>query len=252
MKPILFEWHTFLIYSYPLFLGLSWGLGFQLVKYLWEKMPSLRARGISDFYILISGIFIFSWIGSKVFFLFFSDPQWRHLQSTSFWLGGGFVFYGGLIGGLLFLWLFCKIKKIPSIQVLALMAPALCFAHAIGRIGCLLAGCCYGKETTLPWGLWIHDGHRHPVPLYETILLGVLGVVLMNMILKKKDDFNIVTTYLMGYGVLRFILEYLRGDQIRGVGQWGTTSQLISILAIVGAVALWIYARPTRRKGIRT
>ena len=143
MLPILYQSHDLILYSYPLLMGLGWGIAYQIYFALLEpSYPKIKAQ------ILFWGIFVSAWIGSKVlFYLTTENLNQSLLMEASFWTGGGFVFYGGLISALIFVGLY-KLLKFPiSQQTLWSMLPALTIGHAIGRIGCLLAGCCFGKET---------------------------------------------------------------------------------------------------------
>ena len=173
--------------------------------------------------------------GIKIFFLFLSQDQKiePYLTSLNFWIGGGFVFYGGLFLGLFYIFCYTALlKKIPF-ERLHLLLPALIWGHAIGRIGCFMAGCCYGSICTLPWKVFLNGHYRHPVPLYEAAWLACLGLV-VSILLKKKASFaKTVSTYLIGYAGGRFVLEFFRGDSIRGVFLNLSSSQFISLMIIV-------------------
>jgi len=205
-------------------MGLGWGIAYQLFFAKADIPPKYG-------HLLFWGIFIFSWIGSKLFFYFTTVAvnQENILAQASFWTGGGFVFYGGLIFSLLFLGLY-KLCKLPfTTQTLWAMLSALTIGHAVGRIGCLLAGCCYGGKTELWWGIELHGAHRHPTQALES--LGLL--ILFFFLLKARVSSKSLAIYCLGYGALRFVLEILRGDEIRGM--WGvlTPSQWISLALIL-------------------
>lgn len=229
MLPILYQNHDLILYSYPLLMGLGWGVAYQV---FFSKADIPKKYGL----ILFWGIFVSAWIGSKLFFYLTSatSSEFMLLSEVSFWTGGGFVFYGGLIFVLLYLALY-KLLKFPlSLQTLWSMLPALTFGHAIGRIGCLLAGCCYGAITDWWWGIDLHGSHRHPTQILEAAGLFILSFGL----LKMKAGPRSFAFYFVGYGVLRFFVELLRGDGIRG--QWGpmTPSQWVSIGLIVLGLGL--------------
>lgn len=224
MLPILYQNHDVILYSYPLLMGLGWGVGYQL---FFAKADI--AQKYAQF--LFWGIFLSAWIGSKLFFYFTSNSSGTDdiLSQASFWTGGGFVFYGGLIFALLFIAAY-KLFKFPLTEnTLWAMLPALTFGHAIGRIGCLLAGCCFGKETHLWWGIELHGAHRHPTQALEALGLFVIAF----FVLKSGPSLKTLAKYFLGYGALRFGIEFLRGDAIRGL--WGpfTPSQWISLGLIV-------------------
>ncbi len=214
-------------------MGLSWGLAFRLSQNYLDRL------GISDqgFMGLFWGIFLSSWIGSKVFFLIYSSGGEfvQHSQSLSFWLGGGFVFYGGFIFGILYLIFYCLILKKFNLKNSYILIAPLSFGHALGRLGCFLAGCCFGVKSDLPWAVHLHDHLRHPVQLYEALILVLLGIVIARNTLNKKwSPQKIFIFYVASYSILRFLLEFLRGDIIRGIHFMGlSTSQIISLIIFI-------------------
>ena len=228
MLPILFDSSFFTLYSYPLFMGLAWGIAYFLTQILFEKYKV----DSSALFKLYTGIFIFSWIGAKFFFLLFSSQKnfYNYIYADYFWLGGGFVFYGGLIFGIIFYLIYSlKFKKF-DFQKSFLLIPGLAFGHATGRIGCLLTGCCFGTLCRLPWAIRTSTEFRHPVQFYEAISLFTIGILALDWIKKKKTNKNIILNYILIYSVVRFCIEFFRGDEVRGV-YWSllSSSQLISL-----------------------
>lgn len=232
MLPILFQSNNLILYSYPLFMGLAWGIGYQIYFSLIPvEWPRLKAQ------IYFWGIFIMAWLGAKVLF-YLTYPKEKSvelLSSVSFWTGGGFVFYGGFLGAMLFLFVMKSIDKRFSLKELWPMLPALVIGHGIGRIGCFLAGCCFGAETDWWWGIYLHDHYRHPTQLLEAAGLLLMGGYFLKA---KTSKANMLTTYLIGYGILRLVIEDLRGDLVRG--EWGflTPSQWISGLLILAGCSI--------------
>jgi phosphatidylglycerol:prolipoprotein diacylglycerol transferase len=239
MFPILYQNHDLIIYSYPLLMGLGWGVGYQI---FFHKALIDRKWG----QILFWSIFFFAWIGSKLFFLLNSHPDHKNLiQEWSFWTGGGFVFYGGIISVLALL-TFWKTLKLPlNLQTIWALLLALIFGHGIGRLGCLLAGCCYGSPTDWWWAIDLHGDHRHPTQLIEA--LGLLGFG--SFLWKKQPTVILIAFYFVFYGVMRFMTEMLRGDEIRGV--WGplTPSQWISLLFISIGILTTKFSYPLKPRG---
>jgi phosphatidylglycerol---prolipoprotein diacylglyceryl transferase len=229
MLPILYQSPELILYSYPLLMGLGWGVAYQI---FFSELDSSVSRLKGQF--LFWGIFLSAWIGSKLFF-YITYPKYLSLSEISFWTGGGFVFYGGFILGLLFLIGFRAIDKSFSLKTLWPVLPALAIGHGIGRIGCLLAGCCFGKPTDLFWGIFLHDHYRHPTQLIEAIGLLGMGVFLLK---SKRDKRSLISFYLISYGILRLLIESLRGDIVRGL--WGslTPSQWISLALILSGTCL--------------
>lgn len=234
MLPILYQGHDLVIYSYPLLMGIGWGVAYHFFFGLIPQQTTwIKAQ------LLFWGIFASAWLGSKILFYLTlpKDMGLISLNEVSFWTGGGFVFYGGLLGGLLYL-LFYRWKFGLSAELLWPILPALTFGHAVGRIGCLLAGCCYGAPTNWVWGIYLHNIHRHPTQIIEVLGLVILGLYLLY---SKKKKLILLSQYFISYGILRFFVETLRGDDIRG--EWGTftPSQWISIGLIL--LGIWTQSR---------
>jgi phosphatidylglycerol:prolipoprotein diacylglycerol transferase len=234
MLPILFQSNGIVFYSYPLLMGLGWGIAYQV---LFELLPSSFTKTRAQ--ILFWGLFAFSWLGAKLFFLYTIPEQLSSslLQESSFWLGGGFVFYGGFLGGIIYLAILKGLRFPIDREILWALVPALTLGHATGRFGCFLAGCCYGKETDLIWGIHLHGANRHPTQLLEFFLLLVLGIFLLK---SKRPKKTLISVYLLSYGFIRLFIESLRGDVIRGM--WGplTPSQWISLGLIFAGALIFI------------
>lgn len=224
-----FKIYNLTIYSYPLLMGVAWAIAYHLVNFLNIRFE-IKFEKLKIFF---WGCFLSSWLGAKLFFILTSQglADYSYINSANFWLGGGFVFYGGLIFAFIFYYLFNRMYP-QHIDKYYIFIPALGLGHAIGRLGCLLAGCCYGIETDHGFSIHLHGANRVPIQLYES-----LGLLLITFfILKKlKSEFNIIALYLLLYSVLRFVLEFYRGDGIRGVWIVGlSTSQIISMVIVAG------------------
>lgn len=234
MLPILYQSPELILYSYPLLMGIGWGIAYQVFFSL-ITLSRLKAQ------LLFWGIFLSAWIGAKLFFILTSSGDTGLMMNSNFWMGGGFVFYGGLIAGFLFVSLFKWLDKSFTVKDLWPVLPALTLGHAIGRIGCFLAGCCYGKPTESFWGVFMHGHHRHPTQLIEAFGLFIIGLILLK---SKRSKIDLLSFYLIGYGVLRYGVELLRDDVIRGI--WGafTPSQWISILLIIAGILVKTQVNP--------
>jgi len=232
MWPILFEWNGSLVYSYPFFIGLSWGLGFRLAE---AQLP----RELPQRYFMwwMVGLFLFSWVGAKLLFIFTQD-RWSMSElasASNFWLGGGFVFLGGLLGGGCFTLLASRTWSFLSLERMQFVIAPLLWGHALGRVGCFLAGCCFGKESDVPWAITMHGHARHPTQLYEALALAVLAYLVQRRCFKSYQTQG----YLISYGIVRWIIENFRGDELRGA--WGaqSTSQWIA-LGMITAGSAWL------------
>lgn len=192
-------------------------------------------------------------LGAKLLYVFVEFE--RFIEDPMSVIGSeGFVVYGGIILGVLAAVVYCKVKKLKFLEYFDLCAPSISLAQGFGRIGCLLAGCCYGRETDSIFGIVFPKGCMAPagVKLLPTQLISSAGDFLITAILlwyykRNKHTGNVGALYCILYGVGRFLVEYLRSDDRGGIGMF-STSQLISF-AIVGigiALSLW-----SRRAGKR-
>lgn len=220
-------------------MGLSWGFAYFFSKSYLEK----SRIELENFNSLFIGIFISAWIGAKLFFLWFSSgPKiYQYLYANYFWLGGGFVFYGGLLFGLSFYLIWSVLLKKFEPSKGHYLLPGLIFGHAIGRVGCFLTGCCYGSVTNGFLGIKILNENRYPVQLFEAIFLIGVGFLILKKIKSNRSSFEIITFYLFSYSLGRFLLEFLRGDQVRGILFASlSSSQWISIVIICSIVLIKI------------
>lgn len=158
----------------------------------------------------------------------------------------GFVVYGGIIGGFLVFILMCKRYKYNPLKIGDLAVASLAIGQGFGRIGCLLAGCCYGRTTDSVIGITFHDSFIAPnevslIPtqiissIFDFILAGILIWYLYSLE-KKNKEYNagkVVGVYMILYSIGRFIIEFFRGDLERGFIGTLSTSQVISIGIII-------------------
>lgn len=197
-------------------------------------------QDINDFIILESYCILGAFIGAKIFYFIVScnDIDWKQIINPVYFnelMQSGFVFYGGLIGGLVFIYAAGKIHNIISEEYVRKFIFLIPVIHSFGRVGCFMAGCCYGipyngfGAIIFPENSFALPGVKlFPVQLLEAGLL--LAISFTILILQwKKNWYYTIETYLIIYGIVRFILEYVRYDEMRGVYGWFSTSQWISI-----------------------
>lgn len=165
---------------------------------------------------------------------------------------GGFVFYGGFIGAVYMGWQYCKKYNVSNKKTLALFTPAIPLFHAFGRVGCFLAGCCWGMEV--PYGIVFTNsiGAPNGVPLLPVQLievgLNLLICAILVFVQNRKartaplEDFNVFGLYIVLYSIIRFVLEFFRGDVLRGMWLF-STSQWISLLFIAGFIFFKFYKK---------
>lgn len=198
-------------------------------------------------------------VGAKLLFLIVSLPE--IVRAEIHWtmlIYGGFVFYGGLIGGILGLYIYARLYRLDFVDFLDVYAVVLPLGHAVGRVGCFLAGCCYGMEydgalsctyqETL--GQTPINTPLFPVQLLEALCLLLLFAGLLILFLRAPGKrLRTVLVYLTGYPVIRFSLEFLRGDRERGIFLGISTSQWVSIglLIVAAVVGVWMLRTARRR-----
>lgn len=178
-----------------------------------------------------------------VLYLFVSYPVITLIQNGdfSFLTRGGIVFYGALFGGILGALTALSLFKISIANFEASVVPFIPLGHALGRIGCAMAGCCYGMEYYGPGAIYYPDNHplypfldpgagHFPVQFLEAFLDIIIMVILLAFLRKQRRKYDAIFLYLALYSVMRFCTEMLRGDEIRGVYSFNiSTSQWISL-----------------------
>ncbi len=155
-------------------------------------------------------------------------------------IGGGFVFYGGLLGAMLALYIYGKVRGINTKMLFQVITPCFPLFHAFGRIGCFLSGCCYGIPSSFGFAMAFDPTViRFPVQLAESLCCIIIFALLL-ILEKKNPKINLLRVYLITYAVIRFFLEFLRGDTVRGIWGFFSISQwiLFVILLICMASAL--------------
>ncbi len=165
----------------------------------------------------------------------------------------GLVFYGGLIFGIIGTLLMAKALKVDLLGIEKHIVPFIPLGHAIGRVGCFLAGCCYGMEYSGPLAVYYPKAPLKfmdfpefgvgyfPVQLLESLLDLVIFGILLVYTKKERQRGNVLFAYIMMYAIMRFCTELFRGDAVRGIHFSVSTSQWISIVLIVLFFARLIY-----------
>ncbi|MDR1401014.1 MAG: prolipoprotein diacylglyceryl transferase [Endomicrobium sp.] len=249
MYPILFSLGNFKIYSYGFFVALAF---MAAIFYLSYSIKKTREKLIQydELYSLFTYMAVFAILGARSLFIFVNlrDFVLYPLDVLKIW-NGGLVYYGGFISAAIFTLIYAKKKKMMIFNLGDFFVPALALGHAIGRIGCFFAGCCYGKETNLPWAVVFTDKYSlavrgvyiHATQLYESIVNFILFMFLHFYSKKNtKVPGMAFVTYLVIYATSRFIIEFFR-DNCRGIHCFGfSISQIISVfLFIIGVLIIW-------------
>lgn len=240
MKQILFSIGSLHIYGYGLMIAIAIFSAYKTVE-IRAKHKGLEYEKIFNLTIWCAAGGL---LGAKLLFLVTIIPDIMNDPKILLKVGDGFVVYGGIIGGVFCGWLYSKKHKMDFLKYFDITMPSIALAQGFGRIGCLLAGCCYGVETTSKFALHFPQGSLAPsgVGLFPTQIISsafdfVHFFVLVLISKKNKVDGAIAGCYLMFYAVGRYIIEQYRGDLERGsVGKF-STSQFISLfIFVIGAV----------------
>lgn len=250
MKNDLLTIGNFTVHGY----GLMIAIGIITAYIVAEKRAAKKGLDPDTIFSLVIWALVSGFIGSKLLFLITILPDVLKDVSVLKDLASGWVVYGGIIGGFIGIILMCRTKKLNFWQYIDITAPSMAFAQGFGRIGCLLAGCCYGKETSSVIAITFHNSEFAPnnIPLVPTQIISsgldfLNAFILLWLDSKKKNEGQVAGCYLVFYSIGRFFLEYLRGDAERGnVGAF-STSQFISIGALLLGVAIIIFRN---KKGV--
>jgi phosphatidylglycerol:prolipoprotein diacylglycerol transferase len=244
MYPILFNFRFITIYSYGLFVALAFIVATCYSSYSIKKSKE-KLISQDKLYSLVMCIFIFALVGGRVFYIFTNIDEFvlEPINIFKLWRGG-FVYYGGFISAVIFIIVYARRTKKDFLKLCDFFCPVLTLGHAIGRIGCFFAGCCYGRHSTLLWSvvfmdknsLAVRGKHLHPTQLYESFG-NFLLFLFLHFYSRRKNRVGVVFgIYLIAYAVLRFIIEFFR-DDYRGPSFFCfSISQVMSIfLFIIGA-----------------
>lgn len=242
MKNELFSIGPFTVYGYGLMIAIGILAAYFVGEYRAKKY-GLEADHVFNYVIwcVVGGF-----AGSKL--LYFATNIKNILDNPDFLyhLTDGWVVYGGIIGGIFSAMLYSKIKGLKFLKYFDMLIPSVALAQGFGRIGCFLAGCCYGRETDSPFGIIFHESQYAPngvrlVPaqIISSGLDFLHFFILIWYAKRKKADGQIGGLYLILYSIGRFILEYYRGDLIRGNVGILSTSQFISVFTVIAGIALF-------------
>jgi len=224
--------------------GLMIGIGVAVALLMGDYRAKKKGLDGDLIYGLTITTVILGFLCARVLFIL---TEWRAFvqDPKSFITGSGFVVYGGIIGGLLVIYGYCKLKKMDFLSYLDLMIPSVAMAQGFGRIGCFLAGCCYGKETECFLGVTFTNSAFAPngvklLPSQLFMATGdfILAAVLIWFAAKKPLKGKVSALYLILYSIGRFFVEFTRNDD-RGVVGSLSTSQFIGIF--VFAIGLLMY-----------
>lgn len=241
MYPVLLQFGPLKIYSYGLAVACAFIIATILVKLeaSRQNIPEEKILNLS-IWVAVSGI-----LGARILYI---------LQNLKFYIRypgemlmlhrGGLSFYGGLILATICAIIFLRRQHLPTVKTFDIIAPYLALGQAIGRIGCFLNGCCYGKSTASLCSVYFpgEDITRHPVQIYSSLSLLLIFVILRLYQAKRgkvKIHGQVFLLYCLFYSAMRFLMEYLRGDNLPVLANL-TIHQLISIgIFVISGLFLW-------------
>lgn len=257
MFPQLFHIGRFFLPTYGFLVSLGVLIG------LWVNVRNSQRQGIDPekawnlgILVVLCGI-----LGAKILYIindwsYYSSHPGEIFSFSTFQAGG--VFSGGLVAALIAAAWYVRRNRMPVLATCDAFAPGLALGHAIGRVGCFSAGCCYGKPTRHFWGVTFTNPIANansqtplniplePTQLFEAVVELANFFILMWLFKRKKFDGQVIGAYLFLYGFARFFLEFLRGDEGRGRVFGGAMSgtQLIAILLVIAGGLLWLRRSP--------
>ncbi len=238
MKNELLKIGPVTLYGYGLMIAIGIIAAFMTAEYR-AKRKNLEHELIFSLTIwcLVGGI-----LGAKLLYLITQIKNIISDPSLLLDVSKGFVVYGGIIGGILAGFLFCKRHKLNFLKYFDLVMPSIALAQGFGRIGCIFAGCCYGEKAHGFLGIEFHESEFAPndIRLIPTqpisSILNFLNFLVLIMLAKRiKADGQIAGFYLIFYSAGRFIIEFFRGDLERGnIGPLSTSQFIAIFLFLIG------------------
>ena len=232
--------------------GLMIGLGF--LTCILYGMFRAKKSGLNDdlFFNMAVAVLVFGWLGGKILYCIVEIKEF--IANPLALLGSeGFVVYGGILSGIFTIFIYSKIKKVDFLRYIDLFAESVPINQCFGRVGCFLAGCCYGRRTDAFYGVIFPEGCLAPagVKLIPTQLISAFGdalifiaIAIASNVISKNGTINnkmkgfSAALYLSLYGIGRFFVEFLRNDR-RGNVWFLSTSQFISLfICAAGIVAI--------------
>jgi len=237
------------VHSYGLFTGIA------LLAAVFLASARAKKRGLNDdicYGILFSGVIV-GYLCSKLTYILV-ESDWNLLVKdpkeffSQIFTQSGFVVIGGLVGGVLGAWAYCSIKKVKFIDYFDLCAPSIAIAQGFGRIGCFMAGCCYGRQTDSWIGIAFKNSSYAPngVKLIPTQLISSLAdfvnMFFLLILAKKTKKKGVVSAvYIIVYSIGRYLIEFLRNDNRGTIGTF-STSQFFSIVTILAGILYLVIA----------
>ncbi len=251
MHPILFKIGGLTFYTY----GLIMAIAFITAYFYLLRLAKVSGQDVEFYSNLFFWLMIFGILGAKALYL---TVDWRsftsNVKDVVGCIRGGLVWYGGVLADLGFVYYYARKHKKSYAQLADTVAGPGMVGLGIGRWGCLMAGCCYGKACSLPWAIvypFLEDKRLqnplagipvHPSPIYESLADFAIALIAYAVFRRTKKKGLVMPLVIMLYAAVRFSLEFLRGDILRGfvISDKISTSQFISLLIFIPALAVFI------------
>ena len=270
MRPVLFDVFGASVHSYPTLVVLATALGVAVGVTL-ARQDGRPWRDLVDLAIVVV---VGALLGAKVFHTLF-EAEGHHLTDGRIATGvvdllrddpwhwarlfeAGYVFYGAVVGAFLIGWLFLVRRGLPDRWSVGDYAtPGLLAGVFVGRLGCFLGGCCYGRATDVAWAVSFPAGHAtegapvHPVQLYDAAF-GLVGLIVCALLYRRRRfGGEALSAFFVAYSLYRFATELVRADADRGVWLGGqlSTSQLVALVTLPIALVVWRRALVSARAG---
>lgn len=252
MHPVLFQIGSFPIYTYGVLVALGFLTGLGYARWRAPRMGINRELiwNLGIYAVLVALVTAKLWLIASEWDYYAWNP--RQIFSLATFQSGG-TFYGGVLGAIVWIIFYARRHRMPLLRVFDLAAAPVALGHSIGRVGCFVAGCCYGKPTNLPWGVTFTNPiasriagtplnvSLHPTQLYEATAEFMNFLILVWLGGRQRFEGQIVATFFLLYGVERGTIEFLRGDPGRTLMFHDTVSvmQIVSVCLILTGAFLW-------------
>jgi phosphatidylglycerol:prolipoprotein diacylglycerol transferase len=252
MHPILFQSGAITLYTYGVLVAAGVVLGLLFARHQAPRagLDPEKVWNMGIYAVLMALLLAKVWLVFSSWDYYVAHP--RQILSIATFESGG-TFYGGVLGAILTILIYSYVQKMSLISVLDTFAAALPIGHAIGRLGCFFAGCCYGKPTVVPWGVTFTNPaaaqiagtplnvRLHPTQLYEAGAEFVNFLILVWVGSRQRFKGQILGTYFLLYGVERGTIEFFRGDPGRTMLFHNSVSlmQIVSVALMLAGALLW-------------
>lgn len=254
VHPVAFHLGSIPIYWYGVLLAMAFVAG------LWTASRRGVRDGLQPDQVVDAGVWLIlgTIVGARALYVItYWREQFAHQPWTEMFMvrHGGLVFYGGLIGATAAVLLYVRVKQVPLWKLADALAPSIPLGYIFGRFGCLMNGCCFGRPTDLPWAIhfppdhFTHGAGLHPTQVYDALASLGLYLCLAWLYRRKRFEGQVFAAYLIGYALLRGLVEIFRGDYTTEyVGGVLTPAQFVGALIFLAGAGLWWKLAPRKAR----